>query len=808
MRNHERAMSRGSVAAAALLWIVPACAPARAAVPPGVEREVVARVVTAWNSPCNGKPLGVMDDMLRSWYDEMTNIAAPPGGRGFQAWNRGAFHHNEYFHYFGNGLWTNLPIAESDFLDKDRKSWGRDDDPGQVDSGDAAMIGLHGGERALEGSWSALARVDAPGPGDCLANQEDMAFGDGDLEFLHLSSCVSMDEDDWTDWEASFAGVHQIDGFHGMSYAHGAAEWLARYRNFAVDGFHAPIAISWVENLYRDSCAWNPATHRNEATDQCPVAHGVGVGAGAAAEADCWSRLFAERYNDVFGDPVTPAFHCVTYVKGCDPRVKDPIGGGANECLTYVSSNRMLTNPAAPFGEWVEKTLPPFDPTILSVEDGPDWMADLSVAGIAASVGDDEPSIVAGDGARIEAVDPAGTVVIQIDTEVGRVRYVSLPRQFDWAASPRTAWDAAEAENLALAVVGSLSLPATEINPAPAGNCCRVDTVGGTGFVTGSGELRTHDVEQMVTVHRVINSHPVLESMLRAAVSNNGQIARVLVRWPRFDFAEGLTLRARQEVVEEIAAHLEEERPGGALDLHIYLAYARFGAVFVPVAVAEYDDGDSAQIFLAPLVSLPPDRDHDGVADPSDNCADRPNLDQGDADGDGRGDACDNCPGVPNPLQEDDDGDGDGNACETPAGACSLPDSTCDEASPTDCAGVAGTYEGDGTTCAAIASVSLMVDRVGLSWVQRPVAVAFDVFRGDLDLLRSTGGDLAVAAIDCLADDHPLPSLALPESPDLGEGWMLLVREVRETGNGSFDTGHLRQVESRDPEIAASGVCP
>jgi hypothetical protein len=55
----------------------------------------------------------------------------------------------------------------------------------------------------------------------------------------------------------------------------------------------------------------------------------------------------------------------------------------------------------------------------------------------------------------------------------------------------------------------------------------------------------------------------------------------------------------------------------------------------------------------------PPDRDHDGVRDTSDNCPDTPNANQSDLDGDGVGDACDlqTCGnGVPEPPEECDGG--------------------------------------------------------------------------------------------------------------------------------------------------------
>ncbi|MCB9560259.1 MAG: thrombospondin type 3 repeat-containing protein [Kofleriaceae bacterium] len=62
--------------------------------------------------------------------------------------------------------------------------------------------------------------------------------------------------------------------------------------------------------------------------------------------------------------------------------------------------------------------------------------------------------------------------------------------------------------------------------------------------------------------------------------------------------------------------------------------------------------------------AAPPDGDHDGVPDATDNCPAVGNATQDDEDGDGVGDVCDNCPHVGNADQASADGDGVGDVCD------------------------------------------------------------------------------------------------------------------------------------------------
>ena len=93
-------------------------------------------------------------------------------------------------------------------------------------------------------------------------------------------------------------------------------------------------------------------------------------------------------------------------------------------------------------------------------------------------------------------------------------------------------------------------------------------------------------------------------------------------------------------------------------------------------------DGSGAQndaepTGMATKTYVIPDRDRDGVPDPTDNCPDTPNPGQENNDGDAQGDVCDgdddndthgdpndNCPKTANPDQADGDLDGIGDACD------------------------------------------------------------------------------------------------------------------------------------------------
>ena len=661
-----------------------------AAVPSMAEREALVRVISKWDAGCDGSERSSWDNMVYAWYSDVVNPLPPPWGHGGAAWVPDGFYHN------GN-------IVDSDFTDTDLVSWGRDHWNDRPDDVDVCMIATHGANASGNRRWCGLMRKNEPGSGNCWAWQGHMEFGDRDLEFLHISSCVSMDKEDWhPEWSDSFRGMHQVNAFHGIMYIYNG--WSYRYRDFADDAYDVPIALAWLDNLhvYRNILEWNPLPELVR-KDQCPVSRGVGV--GASGQANCWARMYNERYNNVFSDPDNPTWHGVIYIQGCTAIGESPLAAaaGAGDFPPLGDLDDEVppidrTFSIEDYKAKVLESLPTADGSVLEVSPGPAWFGVANPGRISTALGDSTPEMIIADGPRTEARSTDGNTFIKIDAERQRFRYANLARQFDWETSPHEAWSESAALSMVLSFASALTLPIAESDPSDH----LVETVVGEDYEDGvatGGPFSRHEAERIVSIPRRINGLPVLESYVRAAVSNTGEIARVMGEWPQFELHSGLVLRPRDDVAADITNHLWEASFGAPLRLSIENAYARVGEKYVPVAMVMSDDTHTGEMILVPLVDWPNDEDLDGVLDDVDNCPTAPNSAQRDADEDGVGDECDNCLTVHNPDQEDADGDGRGDACEVVQGGCFLPDGSCEVIDAGTCERLEGDYRGDRTLC-------------------------------------------------------------------------------------------------------------
>lgn len=268
------------------------------------QEEAKVYAVTTWNGGCSGSTRTWWDDMANAWYDEVTDS-------GFSIFGWCITGHCGKA-YSRDGRTVDGNIVNSLFADSGVVGWGRDSS--NLDEGDAALVAWHGSEsgNVYQGSL----RVNEAGDGDCTLRQDEMRLGNDDLEFLHLSSCQSMDDNQWGTWWRAFSGIHQVDGFHGLMWI--GSGMVDDYEDFADDAFDTSIAEAWLDNLYIRRVSGND--------DQCPVAYGVG-----STVSDLWNRMNHERYDYVMSDPVTFNYWGAIYITGCDPANETVVGSDSSQ---------------------------------------------------------------------------------------------------------------------------------------------------------------------------------------------------------------------------------------------------------------------------------------------------------------------------------------------------------------------------------------------------------------------------------------------------------------------------------------------
>jgi hypothetical protein len=137
------------------------------------------------------------------------------------------------------------------------------------------------------------------------------------------------------------------------------------------------------------------------------------------------------------------------------------------------------------------------------------------------------------------------------------------------------------------------------------------------------------------------------------------------------------------------------------------------------------------------------DSDGDDVGNSCDNCVAIANLGQQDLDSDQRGDACDNCPAAYNPFQDDSDGDKRGDACDNCLFAFNPSQSDFD-------------HDGEGDVCDLNDGLIYVysTDPNYVEWQQENGFDTWNVYEGDLDVLRATGTYTQAPGSNVLAERH------------------------------------------------------
>ncbi|MEO5732924.1 MAG: DUF6345 domain-containing protein [Rubrivivax sp.] len=188
----------------------------------------------------------------------------------------------------------------------------------------AAIIAAHGWDAGNR--WGALMRNREYGTcGMVMGGNAGTTFlGDSNLRFLAASSCLSLNDNYFSDMRVamkksgSSKGLHVMMGFHGVMWI--SSSFNSDYSNAAFNGHIQSAAKGWVTSHYkpnRFSCAsYDPFNWFGTCQDQCPTAMTVGPTAGNAL-----NRLLNERYNNssAFGSPTGRNYYAWMGYPGCDP---------------------------------------------------------------------------------------------------------------------------------------------------------------------------------------------------------------------------------------------------------------------------------------------------------------------------------------------------------------------------------------------------------------------------------------------------------------------------------------------------------
>lgn len=244
---------------------------------------------------CGGADRSTWPTMVDAWYDHM------------------AVHGHLKDGQYNDGNMTLRRFCDPDTLDADCQ------DHLFLDEADAAMIATHGSDNGdhwqgtMRASFAGQCAVEAGGSAD------DVHVGDVDLEFLHLSSCNSADDDNLAPGnrgprlaltdpvDGGFA--HLWTGFHGVMYIRG--KYVGDYEDYAHDAHVVGMAYAWVTNhAYFDAEDCDGA---NGCQDICPVAVSQGESVTRA-----WNGIQYERYNNVYADPTGNGYWYWMAYEGCD----------------------------------------------------------------------------------------------------------------------------------------------------------------------------------------------------------------------------------------------------------------------------------------------------------------------------------------------------------------------------------------------------------------------------------------------------------------------------------------------------------
>jgi hypothetical protein len=235
-----------------------------------------------------------MDDIIDAWSAKMTD----------EGWSRA-------------GRLIDGDIDLDRFCDPDSGLGGCSDYTNGIDEADAVMVGVHGSDDGDH--WEGLLRDPGTSGSSCRANNSGDLRPDYDLEFLHLLSCHSLDDDnlpyawqmmqDPADSPSSGRRLQLLTGFHGNTGISASRD--DDYEQVAKDGFKGAVSDAWMDNLYDGSVQYVGVSGT---WDICPIAYTIG-----STRTTCENLLLDTGYDSVGSDPSDDNYYCYTYIEDCLP---------------------------------------------------------------------------------------------------------------------------------------------------------------------------------------------------------------------------------------------------------------------------------------------------------------------------------------------------------------------------------------------------------------------------------------------------------------------------------------------------------
>jgi hypothetical protein len=198
-----------------------------------------------------------------------------------------------------------------------------------------------------------------------------------------------------------------------------------------------------------------------------------------------------------------------------------------------------------------------------------------------------------------------GETSVRLNPHTGRVRYISGERAWRLdsiiIAVPPPLPESAQALSVVLAALRQLGVPQDEIGPSAV-----LTQMAAAGALNAGRVERRFTMYRVVTVARQVNGLPVDESRALASVAAGRGIQRLLTTWPPFRLREGLALRSRREVIEEVLNQIMQQSPPRDLTVRARLVYSPQGpddevVSYVPAVVVSVSARPTPYLVVVPV---------------------------------------------------------------------------------------------------------------------------------------------------------------------------------------------------------------